>query len=142
MTIAQIKSDLIAKIPKAVAIAEDEIAILIEDVLRTFYASYSPVLYERTFQLLNSCVKSGVSGGGGHAEARVYLDSGMMSYSTGASPSGASVMAAANAGLHGAMGLKMVGGGPALSSECESVVDAQIMNILLEAIQAAGIPIG
>lgn len=142
MTIAEIRSDLIAKVPRAVAIAEDEIAQIIENVLATFYASYSPVLYERTFQLLHSCVKSGVYGGGGHAEARIYLDSSMMSYSSGASPSGASVMAAANVGKHGAMGLRMVGSGPALSSECESTVDAQAMNILLSAILAAGIPIG
>lgn len=142
MKIDAIRRDLESKVPKAVAIAQDEIAIIVENVLKSFYASYSPVMYERTYQLLSSCVKSGVSGGAGHAEARVYLDSGMMNYTSGAAPSGAQVMASANAGKHGASGLKEVGGGPAVSSEAEAAVDAQVMNILLEAIRAAGIPVG
>ena len=141
MRIDQIRKDIESKITKAVAIAQEEIAQIVRDVLQEFYASYSPVMYERTYQLLASCVKGEIVRSGNGATATVYLDSGIMSYSTGAQPSGAQVMEAANAGLHGASGLKTVGGGPPLSDTAENAVDRQVMNILLDAIRKAGIPV-
>lgn len=141
MRIEEIRKDIESKIPKAVSIAQEEIAQIVRDVLQEFYSSYSPVMYERTYQLLASCVKSDVNKHGMSADASVYLDSGMMTYSTGAEPSGEQVMAAANAGLHGAIGLKTVGGGPPLSDTAQSAVSRQVMNILLDAIREAGIPV-
>ncbi len=141
MRIEDIKRDIASKCVKAVADAQDQIAEIVESVLQEYYASYSPERYERTYQLLQSCVKSSVVRTGNGATAEVYLDSGMMAYTSGSQPSGAQVMGAANAGVHGAAGLKTVGGGPPLSDTAEQYVDRQVMNILLEAIRAAGIPV-
>lgn len=141
MKIEDIKRDIASKCVKAVADAQNEIAKIVESVLQEYYASYSPEQYERTYQLLQSCVKSSVARTGNGATAEVYLDSGMMAYTSGAQPSGTQVMEAANAGVHGAAGLKTVGSGPPLSDTAEQYVDRQVMKILLEAIRAAGIPV-
>ena len=109
MRIEDIKRDIAFKCVKAVADAQDQIAEIVESVLQEYYASYSPERYERTYQLLQSCVKSSVVRTGNGATAEVYLDSGMMAYTSGSQPSGAQVMEAANAGVHGAAGLKTVG---------------------------------
>lgn len=141
MRIEEIRKDIKSKIPQAVAIAQDKVAKIVEDVLLEYYGSYSPAMYERTYQLLSSCVMEAIKVSGSGASARVYLDSGSMSYTTGSQPSGAQVMEAANAGVHGATGLKTVGSGPPLSSTAEERVDSEINKILLDAIRAAGIPV-
>lgn len=143
MRIEQIRRDIEGKIPKAVSIAQAKVAEIVKDVLQEYYDSYTPVEdgYKRTYQLMASCVMEAIKVSGSGATAKVYLDSSNMHYTTGAQPSGAQVMEAANAGVHGAAGLKTVGGGPPLSDTAEQYVDRQVMNILLEAIRAAGIPV-
>lgn len=143
MRIEEIRKDIKSKIPQAVTITQDKVAKIVEDVLLEYYASYTPVEdgYDRTYQLLSSCVMEAIKVSGNGASARVYLDSGSMSYTSGSQPSGAQVMEAANAGVHGAAGLKTVGSGPPLSSTAEERVGSEINKILLDAIRAAGIPV-
>ena len=76
MRIEDIKRDIASKCVKAVADAQDQIAEIVESVLQEYYASYSPERYERTYQLLQSCVKNSVVRTGNGATAEVYLDSG------------------------------------------------------------------
>jgi len=141
MTIEEIEADIIAKLPVAMAIAQEDVYTVMDNTLKTFYASYSPRQYERTYQLMNSCVKGAVVSSGFSASADTYYDSGTMTYSTGLCPSGDAVMSAANAGLHGAMGLKTVGGGVPVYPYANSAVGHMAKAIVGSALAKAGIPI-
>ena len=141
MTIDEIQKDINSKLPNAVVIAQEEVYTIMDNVLKQFYGEFTPDMYERTYQLLSSCVKSSVRSSGNNAEADVYFDSGMLSYSTGAKPSGDAVIGAANIGMHGALGLHMEAGSTRLLPDSEAAVARYIMPILKDALIQAGIPV-
>lgn len=141
MTIDEIRNDILSKITTAVAIAQEEVYTIMENVLKSFYADFTPARYERTYQLLQSCVKSFVRETPSGAETSVYFDSNMLVYTTGARPSGEQVIEAANKGKHGAEGLRMVDGDVRLFPDSEEAVARYIMPIMKEALIKAGIPV-
>ena len=98
-------------------------------------------MYERTYKLLHSLVKSDIRQVGNGLIAEVYFDLDYL-YVTGAEPSGEQVMDAAAYGGHGAKGLRVVNGGgeDAWFTPLE-ILDAEAIKILKNMLIAEGIPI-
>lgn len=139
---AQLKSFLLAKCQNALLKAQEKVYKIIDIYVQRFYADYDPVMYERTYQLLHSLVKSEIISTGNGYEARVYFDAGSIGYDTGRQPSGEQVISAASYGGHGATGLKVVyGDGADIWYTPKEILDSEAIKILVEELRAAGIPI-
>lgn len=73
---AQLKQILLAKCKNAVIKAQEQIYQIIHRFIKAFYVEddFSPEMYERTYQLLSSLVKSEIISTGNGYQARVYFD--------------------------------------------------------------------
>lgn len=147
---AQLKSFLLAKCRAALERAQEQVYRIVDRFMQEYYADYSPELYERTYQLYRSLVKSDIVPFANGFEAKVYFDLSSISYVTGANPSPEQVWDAASTGHHGAVGvsngvaLKFVAGntGVVLWNEQYQVeVQAEAITILKNMLIAEGIPI-
>jgi hypothetical protein len=139
---AQLKSFLLKKCKTALINAQEKVYKIIDLHVQRFYADYAPEMYERTYQLMHSLVKSDIRSTGNGYEVEVYFDLGSIGYSTGLQPSGEQVMGAAAYGGHGAAGLKVVyGGGANIWVTPKDILDAEAVSILAQELMAAGIPI-
>lgn len=58
----------------------NKIEKIIEECVRKFYSEYSPILYERTYQLLHSYIKVNAIRSGNGYEAEIYFDAGTMNH--------------------------------------------------------------
>lgn len=142
----QLKDFLLEKAGYALKNAQQEVYNIIQQFVKEFYADYSPEMYERTYQLYNSLVKSGVewSGGSGY-KVYIYFDLDSLNYVTGNQPTGEQVMQAAAQGLHGAMGsdLLYVHGntGIGIWNDPMQIISAEAIEILKRKLIEQGIPI-
>ena len=144
----QLKDFLMAKCKNALIKSQEQVYQIIDRFIKEFYADYSPELYERTYQLYRSLVKSDIVPVGNGFEAQVYFDLDSLDYVTGARPSGEQVMEAAKQGWHGAVGsvgdveLKYVPTeGVSDWNEPKEILNAEAINILERMLKAEGIPI-
>ncbi len=138
----QLKDFLLSKCQSALRNTQEKVYKIIDLHIQRFYADYDPVMYDRTYQLMHSLVKSSIVSTGNGYKAEVYFDLGSIGYSTGAQPSGEQVMGAAAYGGHGAYGLKIVyGGGADIWQTPKDILDAEAIGILVQELRAAGIPI-
>ena len=139
---AQLKAFILAKCQSALSNAQEKVYKIIDLHIQRFYADYDPVMYDRTYQLMHSLVKSSIIPVGNGYKAEVYFDLGSIGYSTGAQPSGGQVFGAAAYGGHGANGLRVVyGGGADIWQTPKEILDAEAIEILVQELKAAGIPI-
>lgn len=141
---AQLKKFLLEKCKSALKNAQNEIYLVIQQFVKEFYADYSPTMYERTYQLYNSLVKSDVEWSGSHGyKVYVYFDYNALNYITGAQPSGEQVMNAAAYGGHGAEGLKVVSGnsGVGIWDDPMRIISAEAIEILKKKLIEQGISI-
>lgn len=123
--------------------AQEEVFKIIKDFLRKFYMDYDPIMYERTYQLLQSLVQSRIISSGKGYKAEVYFNFDGLNYTTGRQPSGEQVMEVAAYGGHGAEGLRVVDGesGVSVWNDPLQVLDAKAVEILKNMLIAEGIPI-
>lgn len=139
---AQLKSFLLNKCQNALIKTQEKVYKIIDLHIQRFYADYDPSMYDRTYQLMHSLVKSNIIPTGNGYEAEVYFDLSSIGYETGRQPSGEQVMGAAAFGGHGASGLKVVyGNGADIWNTPLEILDAEAINILVQELIAAGIPI-
>ena len=132
---------LLAKCQSALIKAQEKVYKVLDLYMQRFYADYDPELYERTYQLLHSLVKSDIRKNGKELIAEVYFDLNYM-YETGANPSGKQVMDAAAYGGHGAKDLLIVyGSGEDACFTPLEILDAKAIEILKNMLIAEGIPI-
>lgn len=140
----QLKDFLLKKCKTALAVTQEKAYKIIDMHVQRFYADYSPEDYQRTYQLMRSLVKSNIRSTGSGYEAEVYFDRGYLdhAYNTGSHPSGRDVMDVAAIGGHGANGLKVIyfGGADAWHTPL-AVLDLEAINILVQELRIAGIPI-
>lgn len=141
----QLEAFLMKKCQSALLRAQDEVYVIIKKFLDQFYDEYDPSKskygYQRTYQFLNSLVKSRIVPDGKGYKAEVYFDLNYI-YDTGANPSGEQVMGAAEWGRHGAMGLAVADfKGTSVWHEPLAILDAQAINILKKMLISEGIPI-
>lgn len=138
----QLKRFILSKCQSAIIKAQEKVYRIIDLHIRRFYDDYDPVMYERTYQLMNSLVKSNIRSTGDGYEAEVYFDLSSIGYDTGRQPSGEQVMGAAAYGGHGATELKVVyGGGADIWHTPKDILDMEAIGILVQELNAAGIPI-
>ena len=138
----QLKEFLLKKCKTALAVTQEKAYKIIDMHMQRFYADYDPERYQRTYQLMRSLVKSDIYPKGNGYEAKVYFDLDSISYNTGSEPSGRDVMDVAAIGGHGANGLKVIyfGGADAWYTPLQ-VLDLEAINILVQELRIAGIPI-
>ena len=142
----QLEAFLMQKCQSALLKAQEEVYVIIRKFLDQFYDEYDPHKggkygYDRTYQFLNSLVKSRVIPDKKGYKAEVYFDLDYI-YKTGANPSGEQVMGAAEWGRHGAMGLATADfKGTSVWHEPLAILDAQAINILKNMLISEGIPI-
>lgn len=138
----QLKNFLLQKCKNALIKSQEQVYQIINRFVKEFYAEYNPEMYERTYQLFSSLVKSDIIQTGSGYEAQVYFDLSSLDYVTGARPSGEQVMGAAEWGRHGAMGLAVADfKGTSIWHEPLEILNAQAINILKKMLISEGIPI-
>lgn len=139
---AQLKSFLLSKCQNALIKAQEQVYQIIDRFVKEFYAEFSPEMYERTYQLYRSLVKSDIVSTGNGYKAEVYFDLSSLDYVTGSRPSGEQVMGAAEWGRHGAMGLAVADfKGTSIWHEPLEILNAEAINILKRMLISEGIPI-
>lgn len=137
----QLKNFLLEKSRLALLRAQDRVYVIIKQFLRQFYSEYDPVVYERTYQFLQSLVQSRVIKDRNGYKAEIYFNLDYI-YETGANPSGEQVMQAAEWGRHGAMGLMVADfKGASVWHEPLKILNVEAINILRDMLIAEGIPI-
>jgi hypothetical protein len=142
---AQLKSFLLQKSQIALAKTQEQIYQILHRFVKEFYNDYSPEMYERTYQLFQSLVKSRIIPTAKGYEAEVYFDIGSLYYTTGNMPSGEEVMKAASNGLHGAIGddflYRFGNTGVGIWNDPMKIIDAQAIDMLKNMLISEGIPI-
>lgn len=111
--------------------AADEVKQIIQEFIQRYYAEYDPVLYERTYQFLNSVVRTEVAAEAGGASCTIYINTDAMGYTgTGGAPvpTGKQVVDWAAHGIHGGV---VMGGSPFWSDAMQKISDEGIMTIKL-----------
>ena len=93
--ITAIKSDTEQALNHTANLTKD----LIEDFINQWYLDYSPLWYQRTYQLLNSITRTEVIKQSNKMSVSVYLDESLLHYSTDEQ----GILTAANNGLHGSI---------------------------------------
>ena len=138
----QLKSFLLAKCKNALIKSQEQVYQIIDRFVKEFYVEFTPELYERTYQLYRSLVKSDIVQDGNGYKAEVYFDLSSLDYVTGARPSGEQVMQAAEYGRHGAMGLAFANfKGTLIWYEPKEILNAEAINILVRMLKSEGIHI-
>lgn len=138
----QLRDFLLKKCSNALLKSQEQVYQIIDRFVKEFYAEFSPEMYERTYQLYRSLVKSEIVSTGSGYEAQVYFDLSSLDYVTGSKPSGEQVMGAAEWGRHGAMGLAVADfKGTSVWQEPLAILNAEAINILKKMLISEGIPI-
>ena len=140
---SQLREFLLSKSKNALIKTQAQVYQIIDKFVKEFYTDYSPELYERTYQLYRSLVKSDIISTGNGYKAHVYFDLDSLDYVYGARPSGEQVMGAAAEGWHGADGLLVKSGdtGVSIWNDPKEIVDANAIGILERMLKAEGIPV-
>lgn len=139
---AQLKAFLMAKCKNALIKSQEQVYQIINRFVKEFYVEFSPEMYERTYQLYCSLVKSDIIPTGNGYKAEVYFDLSSLDYVTGSKPSGEQVMGAAEWGRHGAMDLAVADfKGTSIWHEPLEILNAEAINILKKMLISEGIPI-
>lgn len=162
-SIEALKSYILSKSQVAIQKAQEQIYQVIDRFVKEYYAEYSPIVYERTYQLYRSLVKSEIIYTGNGWEAQVYFDISMLDYQikqlhgnpvdggymnpyngaispdgTFSNPKGSAelVMESAAHGSHGGWA-----GGTAIWDDPIAILNVEAYNILKRMLISEGIPI-
>lgn len=162
-SIDALKSYILSQTKIAVQKAEEQIYQILDRFMKEYYAEYSPEVYERTYQLYRSLVKSEVIPTGNGYEAHVYFDATNLDYQikhltsypvdggymnpyngaissdgTFPNPKGSAELSLESA-MHGSHGGKA--SGTAVWDESIAVLNTEAYNILKRMLIDSGIPI-
>lgn len=77
----ELKNYILTRSQVAIERAQERILMIINHFLSEYYHEFDPVVYERTYQLLRSLIKSDVKYTGDGWEAEVYFDATLLDYS-------------------------------------------------------------
>lgn len=62
---------------KALRDAQNEVHVCIEKFVKQYYAEYSPTVYKRTYQFMESITKTGIKSKGFTVTCEIYIDTRM-----------------------------------------------------------------
>lgn len=128
----------------------EQINKIIEQCVRKFYGEYGPKLYERTYQLFRSYIKTNVVRTGMGYEARVYFDASSLDHSikhltngytfpnSGWSEDEILETALVGSSPHGGYS---PAGGTGIWISAEPLLNSTVLNYLKQALIANGLPI-
>lgn len=158
-----LKNYILSRSQTAIKLAQEKVYLIIHRFVKEYYAEYSPEVYERTYQLFRSLVKSDIRSTGNGWEAEVYFDAtnldykikhltqwpvdgGYMNPFNGAiSPSGTfqnskgSAEKTLYAAAYGSHGGKV--GGTAIWADPLAILNTEAINMLKQSLIQAGIPV-
>ena len=141
----QLKQFLMEKCKSALIKTQEEVYQIIDNMLEAYYADYTPDPdkggYERTKQLLHSCVKGDIIPTKNGFKTEVYFKD--YRYATGKNPTSEQVINTAAQGLHGVAdgdGWLYVAGDNYLSI-WDDFLQSDAMEMLINELRAQGIPI-
>lgn len=142
----ELKNFLLAKCKSALIKTQKEVYQIIDNMLKAYYADYTPKPldeggYERTKQLLHSCVKGDIIPTTNGFKTEVYFKD--YRYATGKNPSSEQVINTAAQGLHGVAdgeGWLYVAGDNYLSI-WDDYLQSDAMDMLINELIKQGIPI-
>jgi len=144
-SITEFESYVKSKMPGAVQMAREKCFQIIDRFVKEYYAEYSPVMYERTYQLYRSLVKSEVRATSNGYECEIYFDASNLDYKiktfngvTYPNPRG-DAGATLNSAAHGKHGGKA--SGTAIWDEPIAILSTEAVEILKSMLIASGIPI-
>ena len=145
-SIDALKNYILSRSEIAIKNAQLEIHAIIDRFLMQYYSEYDPSLYERTYQLLHSLVKSDVKSTGNGWTAEVYFDVSMLDYSvktlkgigTWANKNWSEQTTLENA-MTGALPHGGYASGTPIWTESMNIIDAKAIEILKKHLIAAGI---
>ena len=162
-SIEAIRNYIIEHSRPAVESATNYVYKILHQFMEKYYSEYSPTVYEATYQMLASLVKTDVKSTGNGWYAEVYFDAGSLDYSfkimtkhmvdggymnpynhaispSGIFPnphgSGEESLAAAMHGSHGG-----AASGTAVWDESMNIFNAELINLLIKYLKANGIPV-
>lgn len=78
---SELQNQIMSRMKTAIIKMENEIHKVIDKFLHQYYSEYNPSVYERTYQLLHSLVKSEIIPNGTGYECHVYFDLEKIDYS-------------------------------------------------------------
>ena len=75
-----LKSYILSRSEVAVKLAQERVYQVINRFVKEYYAEFTPEVYERTYQLFRSLVKTGIKQTGNGYVAEVYFDASNLDY--------------------------------------------------------------
>ena len=75
-----LKNYILSKSKVAIQLAQERVYLVIHRFVKEYYAEFSPEVYERTYQLFRSLVKSDIKSTGNGWTAEVYFDLDALDY--------------------------------------------------------------
>lgn len=144
-SIEELKEYIQNKLSSSVTMATETVYQIIDKFVKQYYAEFSPSMYERTYQLYRSLVKTRAIATGNGFEAEVYFDLDSLDYAIKhlngklVPNSGWSEAASLDAAAHGSHGGYV--SGTAIWDEPLKILDAQGIDILKKALVTHGIPV-
>ncbi|MCM1221140.1 MAG: hypothetical protein NC548_42325 [Lachnospiraceae bacterium] len=142
-SVSELENAIVDRLRIAVNEIQEKIYRVLDEYMQKYYADYSPSMYDRTYQLYKSFVKSEITPAPHGWKAEVYFDYSQLNYITGLQPSGLAVFEAALVGQHGAAGLKMMPGNTGIDiwDDPSLKLDSEHNNIIRQALLDAGLPV-
>lgn len=153
-----LKNHILSQSQVAIEQAQEKIAMIINHFLMDYYKEFEPEVYVRTYQLLNSLIKSDVKYTGNGWVAEIYFDIGALDYSTrivppqfaGASSNntfhrepwnGGNTAWVLDTAMTGGLPHGGYAGGTAIWTDSMKILTKEAIQILKEKLIAAGVPI-
>lgn len=151
----QLKDFILAKCRNALIKSQSQVYQIIDRFVKQFYAEFTPDMYQRTYQLFQSLVKSDIMKTKNGYEAYVYFDVDMLDHYTNTIKSKGKIYSyegkhkwdeekilnTAMTGQYPHGGLSSAGGQP-IWNEALSVLNTEAIEVLKRMLISEGIPIG
>lgn len=146
-SVAELEAYVIKKMQPAVKEVQEKVERIAFNMLQTFYGEYEPVVAIRTYQVLNSLVKTNVIRTGNGWECEVYFDLGALNHPKSYIGKNGKVVTSdwseeeilssvMTSGTHGG-----AIGGIAVWNELMDIIDPSCIQWLKQELISAGIPI-
>ena len=145
-SIDALKNYILSRSGNAIRLAQERIYQVIDRFVKEYYAEFTPEVYERTYQLYRSLVKSDIKSTGNGWIAEVYFDLDALDYHMkringvevlNKGWSEEKTLSAAARGSHGGYNI----GGTAIWYEPLKILNADGYNMLKKALIDSGIPV-
>ena len=141
---SELKNYILTHSEVAVDKAKEQAAFIINHFLTTFYKEFTPSMYHRTEQLLNSLVKTDVKFVGNGWVAEVYFDASLMDHASVNEDTNLSeeqILSTAMIGSYPHGGYARATGNTQIWTESMKILSTEGIEILKQELIKSGIPV-